>query len=633
MQNKVYIITGVASSGKSTIGSQLANRLGLPFYDGDDFHPQANVDKMKSGIPLTDEDRWPWLQAINDFCKNHLKEKGSLVVCSSALKEVYRQKLEHGIKEEQVFWAHLLGDFETIKERMQQREGHFMPESLLKSQFEVQEPITKGLKLDVKMSVEEIINEIIKTEKEMKNTVGLIGLGVMGTSLARNIADKGFSLAIYNREVPGTEEAIAEKAKIKHTELANAAAFNNLADFVASLQVPRQIIIMVNAGKAVDAVIDDLCPLLEKGDIIVDAGNSHFNDTLKREKNLADKGFRFVGTGVSGGEEGALKGPSIMPGGAEDAFNDISDVLIAIAAKNDLGESCCRYVGGGGAGHFVKMVHNGIEYAEMQLIAEMYAYLRHGMAYEPEDIADIFRKWQKGINACYLLEITCDILRKNDQNGDLILDSILDSAGNKGTGSWTTITACELGVPIPTITAALFARYQSSFHGSRARYSSLFRLQQSLTNTSIDNLENVLYFARMANHHQGFDLIRQASEKFAWKIDLTNLSVIWSNGCIIRSSLLKEIRKGFEDGALEVFENPHLHRFTVTHFESCKLALMQMNAGNLALPCHNASFDYFKYLTTRDSNANMIQAQRDYFGAHTYKLKGDPEGESVHTIW
>lgn len=632
MNNKVYIVTGVASSGKTTVGTALARRLGIPFFDGDDFHPQSNIDKMKSGKPLVDEDRWPWLEAINEFCKNHLSEKGSLVVCSSALKEIYREKLEAGMPEEQVVWVHLLGDFETIKERMHARKGHFMPESLLKSQFDTQELPMDGLKLDVKLPVDTIVDVVINDDQKDKSEVGLIGLGVMGTSLARNIADKGFALSIFNREVSGSEESVAQKAKEEYAELSGAQPFNEVSSFLASIATPRKIIVMVNAGKAVDAVIQQLTPFLAKGDIIVDAGNSHFNDTNRRAQDLNEKSLHFLGMGVSGGEEGALKGPSIMPGGSPEIYAQIAHILQAIAAKNDQGEACCEHVGQGGAGHFVKMVHNGIEYAEMQLIAEMYAYLRYGMGLEVEKVADIFDQWQKGINASYLLEISCKILRtyKGDQ---LILDTILDSAGNKGTGSWTTITACELGVPIPTITAALFARYQSSFHGERARYSSLFRTGTSLTNTSLESLENLLYFSRLVNHHQGFDLITHASKTYNWQINIRNLAVIWSNGCIIRSSLLKQIRQGFEAGSKDVLSNPYLHKFFVDHFESGKLAMMQINSGNLAYPCLNTAIDYFKYLTTRESNANFIQAQRDFFGAHTYKLKTDPDGPAVHTEW
>ena len=634
MQNQLYIVTGVASSGKSTIGQALADQLGIRFYDGDDFHPQSNIDKMKAGTPLTDDDRWPWLAAINDFSKEHL-QKSSLVVCSSALKDKYRTVLAKDIPKENLHWIHLTGSFELIKKRMSQRPGHFMPESLLQSQFEAFEQPTEGLIINVDQTVTEIIQEIIEsTSMNNLKEVGLIGLGVMGTSLARNIAGKGFTISIFNREVPGKEESIASKAKAKFNELSDAEAFNDLEAFVKSLALPRKIIVMVNAGSAVDAVIDSLVPLMQAGDIVIDAGNSHYFDTDKREKALSNLGFRYIGTGVSGGEEGALKGPSIMPGGSPEAFVDVEKILKSIAAKNENGEPCCHYVGKGGAGHFVKMVHNGIEYAEMQLIAEVYSYMRYGMGLDANDIAEVFETWNKGEASSYLLSITVDILRFHNEDGTLLLDQILDSAGNKGTGSWTTISACELGVPIPTITAALFARYQSSFKKSRQEYAGIYHgAHEKHQGGNLDTLENLLQFARIVNHHQGFDLIAQASQTYGWNIDLINLAITWSNGCIIRSALLKEIRIGMEQGAPEVLKIPALKQKIEAHYEHSLQLFSTMATNNIAVPCISSAIEYFKYLRTADSSANVIQAQRDFFGAHTYKLKSDPEGPSKHTIW
>lgn len=632
MKHTIYMITGVAGSGKTTIGKALANSLSVSFFDGDDFHTRENVEKMSAGKPLTDADRWPWLRAIHDFAQSQLSEGRSAVFCCSALKQTYRDVLSEGFESSEWVWVHLVGDYETILSRMQQRTDHFMPESLLRSQFETYEKPDSGIILNVDQPVQDMVDQIIGARDMGKSHAGLIGLGVMGTSLARNIASKGFTLSIYNREVIDLEESVAQKAKEKFSELSECLAFNQLEEFVASLESPRKIFVMVNAGPAVDAVIADLKPLLQDGDLVIDLGNSHFQDSLRRENQLAGDGILFLGTGVSGGEEGALKGPAIMPGGNEVAFEAVKDILFAIAAKNDRNEACCQYVGAGGSGHFVKMVHNGIEYAEMQLIAELYAYLRFGMGKDVASVADIFEQWQKGINASYLLEISCKILRTYEGD-ELVLDQILDSAGNKGTGSWTTITACELGVPIPTITAALFARYQSSFHGQRTRFSSLFRLGASISQTSIQALENLLYIGRLVNHHQGFDLIAQASHKYNWKISLVNLSIIWSNGCIIRSELLKGIRQGFESGSPDVLSSPFMHKFLVDQFENANNAMMQINAGNLAYPCLNSAMDYFKCLTTKESNANLIQAQRDYFGAHTYQLKTDPEGKAVHFLW
>ena len=469
-KKEIYFICGVSGCGKSTIGKLLAQTLKIDFIDGDDFHPPANIQKMKSGNALNDEDRKEWLLALHDYLN---KTSKSTVVACSALKEKYRQTLKgealHDIK-----WIFLTGTFDLILQRMNDRSDHFMPTELLKSQFDILDIPEYALTCSIEKSPETIVKNIIQNTR-MKKQLGLIGLGVMGKSLSRNFADKGVQLSLYNRFVKDIEENVAVNFIKSHDELSNALGFEELDKFVASLESPRKIFLMISAGSAVDSTIENLIPLLDKGDLIIDGGNSHYKLTQARNDKLANHGIYFIGTGVSGGEEGALKGPSIMPGGEKEAYALIQNELESIAAKDKNGHACCGHIGRGGAGHFVKMVHNGIEYAEMQLIAETYGILKNSAKMSNGEISAVFEQWLSEGASSYLLEITVKILRKKEGSQDLI-DIILDKAGNKGTGSWTTIAACELGVPTPTLTAALFARYQSAFKEIRTEAEKKYQL-------------------------------------------------------------------------------------------------------------------------------------------------------------
>ncbi len=628
-QHQVIYVMGVSGSGKSTVGQALGEVLGLAFYDGDAFHPQANIDKMSNGQALQDADRWGWLEAVNAFAKKSL-EKSSLIIACSALKEVYREKLVNEI-EGQCTWVYLHGSRELITKRIQAREEHFFSPTLLQSQFDTLEPPAYGEHVDVVNTLKDIVARLQKKIEIPKSEFGLVGLGVMGKSLSRNFASRGFRLSLFNRYVQGAEEKVAMDFVGQYDELQGALGFQDLWAFVDSLASPRKIFLMIPAGAAVDQMMDTLIPMLDAGDVLIDGGNAHYKETEKRSAKLKSEGIHFVGAGVSGGEEGALKGPSIMIGGSPEAYKIVQKYVEEIAAISPLKTKCCAYIGAGGAGHFVKMVHNGIEYAEMQLIAETYDVLRRGSGMTPDAIADIFETWLGTDLASYLLEISVDILRKKE--GDTwLIDLILDKAGNKGTGSWTTIAASELGVPIPTITGALFARYQSAFKSQREKSDSIYSIPQNEKAISLEAIEGAYRAARIINHHQGFHLIAAASQEYDWDIQYADLAQIWTNGCIIRSKLMEDLIAVLRQGPL-ILDHPDLVQIVKTNYESLmKFAVEALPLG-LAIPCHLASLQYLQTYTQKQSSANMIQAQRDYFGAHTYERVDDTSGKKYHTIW
>ena len=460
---------------------------------------------------------------------------------------------------------------------------------------------------------------------------GLIGLGVMGKSLSRNFAQKGFHLSLYNRYVTLTEEDVAAKFIAGFPELSQAKGYQEIAAFIASLQMPRKIFLMVPAGDAVDEMIDVLLPYLSANDVVIDGGNSFYKDTERRCKSLLDKGILFVGTGVSGGEDGALKGPSIMAGGSTAGYTAVKIYLERIAARDNNNGACCSFVGNGGAGHFVKMVHNGIEYAEMQLLAELYAILRFAGNYNPDEIAQLLQAELATNGSSYLLEITVSILQKKDGENWLI-DLITDKAGNKGTGGWATVAACELGVPVPTLTAALFARYQSEFLAERIKAATIWSTSPIPSFINTKELFSAYQLARLVNHHQGFHLVDAASTAYQWNIDLPELSRIWTNGCIIRSNLMESFKKILKDNK-RILQNS-----TIAHEANNKVATLTnmvaiATAHKVAVPCLASAAHYLLAYTQEQSNANIIQAQRDFFGAHTYKRKDDPNGKMYHTIW
>ncbi len=465
----------------------------------------------------------------------------------------------------------------------------------------------------------------------MKKQLGLIGLGVMGASLARNFARNGIKMALYNRFVAGTEETIAEKAIAKYPELAEASGFEDLEAFVDDLESPRKIFLMVPAGTATDMIIEALIPMLSSEDLIIDGGNAHYKQTEQRCQLLSNHGIHFLGTGVSGGEAGALNGPSIMPGGSKTAYAMAKPHLGAIAALDKNGNACCGYIGKGGAGHFVKMVHNGIEYAEMQFIAELYGVMRHSWGYSSEQIADIFESWLSTTVTGYLLEIAVDILRKKEEDKPMV-DLILDKAGNKGTGSWTTIAACELGVPVPTLSAALFARYQSSFKQIRTEASKHYSQHIARTEINEQQLLKAYQTARIINHHQGFDLINMASETYDWGISLSEVSRIWTDGCILRSALVQEAAQLFLETA-NLLLHPEIIKRVADGLPALREVVGNTSLTGASIPCLSSALSYFEIFSRDQSTANIIQALRDYFGAHRFQRKDDPDGPFHHINW
>jgi len=462
-----------------------------------------------------------------------------------------------------------------------------------------------------------------------KSEFGVFGLGVMGSSISINIAEKGYRLSVFNRADAGEEEVVNQFLS-DNSHLDNIQGFTDLKSFIESIDRPRKILIMIKAGPTVDLVLNILIPLLSEGDIIIDGGNSHYMNTKRRFELAESMGINFIGAGISGGEEGARKGPSIMPGGKRESYNLVSDVLESIAALDDFGKTCCTYIGPEGSGHFIKMVHNGIEYVEMQLLAELYALMSKSMS--NEEIAVVFENWNKGPLSSYLLEITVQILRKTE--GDkYLLDLILDKAGNKGTGSWSSKAAFDLGIPNTMMSAAVFARYMSSFKDTRIKMSDLIEPEQSMTkDINLKSVENSYKFARLINHQQGFRLMQLASQTYEWNLNFSDIARIWSNGCIIKSHLMNQLHNEFKE-AQDLFDmtlvTGDLINAESDLCETIKLGLKY----RVSTHCFSASYNYWVDMTTKNLAANLIQAQRDFFGAHTFQRVDAPESEFFHSKW
>ena len=462
-------------------------------------------------------------------------------------------------------------------------------------------------------------------------TWGIVGLGVMGTSLSRNFADKGTPLSLYNREVKGSEVGVALSHTKKYSELKNALPFNALPSFVESIKNPRKILLMLPAGSPTDSVIKKLIPLLAQGDIIIEGGNSHYKDTEKRAKQLSEAGIYFLGMGVSGGEEGALKGPALMIGGSKEAYILVKNDLSAIAAKNSKGVPCCDFVGSGGAGHFVKMVHNGIEYAEMQLLAEVVSLALSDPSNSIKTIQKMLQDWQKTKSESYLLDITASLLGFQE-SGRPFIDLIKDEASNKGTGAWATAEGAELGSANSLMASALHARFTSSNKKQRSLLSKTFKSKPTSTSLSLSALKVSYDLSRIINHHQGFEMIRKAATKNNWKIELATIASLWSEGCIIKSRLmdtLVDILKANDtllnaDAFMQFFNNG------ITLWEISITSAIQKR---IPFSCHNAAWNYFLAITQENSNANIIQAQRDFFGAHGFERKDKNHDRKYHGPW
>lgn len=464
--------------------------------------------------------------------------------------------------------------------------------------------------------------------------IGVTGLAVMGRNLARNFARNGFTVAVHNRSVERMRSLVAD-----HGSEGTFVACETLEDFVGALAKPRTVVIMVQAGEPTDAVIDQLTGLLEPGDIIVDAGNALYTDTMRREKALAAQGLHFVGSGVSGGEEGALLGPSIMPGGPAASYVTLGPILEKIAAKAEDGTPCCVHVGPDGAGHFVKMVHNGIEYADMQLIGEAYDLLRAGLGLEAHEIADIFAEWNQGDLESFLIEITAEVLRQRDaRTGKALVDVIEDQAGQKGTGRWTVKSALDLGVPVTGIAEATFARAISSQTAQRAAAREVLTGATADFHTKdreafIEDVRLALYASKVVAYAQGFDQIRAASEEFGWDITLGDMAKIWRAGCIIRARFLDRITEAFErDSNLpSLLVDPYFADEVAAGVSAWRRVVSQAALTGVPAPAFGSSLAYYDSLRAERLPAALIQGQRDFFGAHTYK-RVDTEG-TFHTQW
>lgn len=467
-----------------------------------------------------------------------------------------------------------------------------------------------------------------------KANFGVVGMAVMGRNLALNVESRGYTVAIYNRSSDKTEDVV------KSNPGKNLVPSYDVENFVQSIETPRRIMLMVQAGPGTDATIQALLPHLDKGDILIDGGNTYFEDTIRRNKELADSGINFIGTGVSGGEKGALEGPSIMPGGQKEAYELVADILEEISAKApEDGAPCVTYIGPDGAGHYVKMVHNGIEYGDMQLIAESYDLMKQLLGLSAEEMAAVFTEWNKGELDSYLIEITADILtRKDDQGQDgPIVDYIMDAAGNKGTGKWTSQQSLDLGVPLSLITESVFARYISTYKDERVAASKVLP-QPSFTYEGdkaelIEKIRQALYFSKIISYAQGFAQLRVASKENNWDLPFADIASIWRAGCIIRSRFLQKITDAYNRDAdlANLLLDAYFLDIT-SHYQQAvrDIVSLAVQAG-VPVPTFSAAITYYDSYRTADLPANLIQAQRDYFGAHTYQRK-DKEG-TFHYDW
>lgn len=467
-----------------------------------------------------------------------------------------------------------------------------------------------------------------------KRNIGLIGLAVMGENLVLNMESKGFSVAVFNRTTSKVDNFINGRAKGK-----NIIGCYSIKELIDSLERPRKVMLLVKAGRPVDDFIEMLIPHLEQGDIIIDGGNSHFPDTIRRTKYVESKGLLYIGTGVSGGEEGALKGPSIMPGGSPAAWPSVKPIFQKIAARTNEGEPCCDWVGENGAGHFVKMVHNGIEYGDMQMICETYHMMKYGLGMSNPEMEQVFSRWNDGKLDSYLIEITRDILGYQDEDGNYVIDQILDTAGQKGTGKWTAMAALDEGMPLTLIGEAVFARCLSAIKEERVKASEiLIGPEIKLTDEKVEfiaDLEEALYASKIVSYAQGFQLMRAAAKTYDWNLNNGGIALMWRAGCIIRSVFLEKIKEAFD-------KNPELKNLLLDSFfkdaminaqKSWRRVVMKAIELGLPMPAINSALAYYDGYRSSRLPANLLQAQRDYFGAHTYERLDKPRGEYFHTNW
>jgi 6-phosphogluconate dehydrogenase len=464
--------------------------------------------------------------------------------------------------------------------------------------------------------------------------IGLIGLAVMGENLVLNMESKGFTVTVYNRTTQKVDDFLGGRAAGK-----NITGAHSIEELVNSLSRPRKIMIMVKAGKAVDDMIDLLIPHLEPGDIIIDGGNTHFPDTNRRTAMVESKGLLYIGTGVSGGEEGALLGPSIMPGGSKEAWPHVKPIFQSIAAKVDDGSPCCDWVGENGAGHFVKMVHNGIEYGDMQLICEAYQIMRDLLHMSADEMHEVFKEWNEGDLDSYLIEITRDILAYKDTDGNPLVDKILDTAGQKGTGKWTAVSALDLGIALTLIGEAVFARCLSAVKNERVAASKVLNGPSPEFNgdraSFIADLKDALYASKIVSYAQGYALMKAAAEEYNWKLNYGGIALMWRGGCIIRSAFLGKIKEAFDNnpGITNLLLDPFFREKVEKAQGGWRNVVSAAVTSGIPVPAISSALGYFDGYRCERLPANLLQAQRDYFGAHTYERTDKPRGEFFHTNW
>ncbi|WP_339076299.1 6-phosphogluconate dehydrogenase, decarboxylating [Enterococcus sp. DIV2402] len=467
-----------------------------------------------------------------------------------------------------------------------------------------------------------------------KQQIGVVGMAVMGKNLALNIESRGYSVALYNRTGSKTEEVVHDNPD------KNLKGTYSVEEFVDSIEKPRRIVLMVQAGRGTDATIQSLLPHLDQGDVLIDGGNTFFQDTIRRSNELADSGINFIGTGVSGGEEGALKGPSIMPGGQKEAYELVAPILEKISAKAEDGSPCVTYIGPDGAGHYVKMVHNGIEYGDMQLIAESYDLMQNILGLSVDEMAEIFAEWNTGELDSFLIEITADILTRKDDlgTGKPIVDVILDAAGNKGTGKWTSQSALDLGVPLPLITESVFARYISAYKEERVQASNVLPKPAAYQfegdkKEFVEKIRQALYFSKIMSYAQGFAQLRSASKEYNWELPFGEIAKIWREGCIIRAQFLQKITDAYDKEAdLEnLLLDDYFKDITANYQQAVRDVVALAVQAGVPVPTFSSAISYFDSYRSERLPANIIQAQRDYFGAHTYE-RTDREG-IFHYSW
>ena len=627
-KNIAIVLMGVAGVGKTTIGLALSKAGGIPFYDGDDYHSASNRDKMAAGIALSDEDRTAWLFELQGVIENALHKSSCILACS-ALKKSHRAILEKNSNA--IHFVYLEGSKNLIEQRLESRKGHYFPASLLASQLETLEPPENAFTISITQTPSAIVQIIMKTllnENISKAEIGLMGLGVMGKALAQNFVRNGITVSVYNRELKGVEESVAKNFVESLPLLKDTQAFSNYPSFVDSLQSPKKIFLMIEAGEATNTVLDELAVLLEKGDVLVDLGNTFYKETETRIHDFVKKGIHFIGAGISGGERGALHGASIMPSGTKEAYELVVPYLNSIAAKDKNNQACSTYIGEGGSGHFVKMVHNGIEYAEMQLLAEIYALAR-AAGKNPSEIADMLSSWKADKLDSFLLNATINIL--NTKEGDQwVIDKIVDVSESKGTGTWATNALTNAAIPASLIANALYARQISSYKNLRVQLEKNYPSKKEVITINEASLKNAYHFAKMIIHFQGFWLLDEFSKNHHWNLNLSEIARIWTKGCIIQSDFMETLVPILKITPTILLDTSITEQIKTTAPAATEIVIKALE-NKIATPIMSDAIQFFNAISTAHSTANLIQAQRDYFGAHTFLRIGATAKE--HYAW